>query len=108
VIFEMPKSECRHCLINGMTYRVNVRESLKWSLAHLSFLGASLAHSHRQYLGVAKEPAVKILPISPLSLACSFFGAEAHNDCATVSGGFSILHIARVKAASRKKSKAKK
>jgi hypothetical protein len=40
-----------------------------------------------------------VLPVSPESLRCPFCGAEPGHDCATSSGGFSILHVARIKVA---------
>jgi hypothetical protein len=39
------------------------------------------------------------LSTNPITLACPFCKAKVGQDCATSSGGFSILHVARIKAA---------
>jgi hypothetical protein len=38
----------------------------------------------------------------PLTLVCPFCEAKPDDDCATSSGGFSILHVARIQAAAAK------
>jgi len=40
-----------------------------------------------------------VLPTSPLSLECPFCKAKPGRDCSTSSGGFSVVHVARIKAA---------
>ena len=40
-----------------------------------------------------------ILPMSPLSLRCPFCDTEPGRDCSTTSGGFSVVHVMRVKKA---------
>jgi len=42
---------------------------------------------------------MKMLPVSPLSIACPFCKAKPMRDCSTSSDGFSELHVARIKAA---------
>jgi hypothetical protein len=42
-----------------------------------------------------------LLPISPLEISCLLCGAKAGHDCATTSDGFSAIHVARIKAATR-------
>jgi len=44
-------------------------------------------------------PGVKLLPVSPLSIPCPHCKAKPARDCYTKSGGFSALHVARIKAA---------
>jgi hypothetical protein len=44
----------------------------------------------------------EVLPISPISLVCPFCKAKPNQDCQTSSGGFSVLHIARILKAARK------
>ena len=41
------------------------------------------------------------LPISPLALTCPMCKAKPHMDCETSSGSFSMMHVARIKAAMR-------
>lgn len=41
------------------------------------------------------------LPISPLALSCPMCKAIPRMDCHTSAGSFSMLHVARVKAAMR-------
>jgi len=54
-------------------------------------------------LAMADEsPIPKRLTVSPESLRCPFCGAEPGKDCATSSGGFSVIHVARIKAAGAK------
>jgi hypothetical protein len=43
----------------------------------------------------------EVLPISPISLDCPLCGAKPGHDCETTSGGFSAVHIDRIKAAAR-------
>jgi hypothetical protein len=45
------------------------------------------------------EPIPEILPVSPESVRCPFCGAKSGRDCVTNSGGFSLVHVARIKAA---------
>ena len=42
---------------------------------------------------------IRLLPISPITLACPFCDAKPGRDCETSSGGFSLVHVQRVKAA---------
>jgi hypothetical protein len=51
----------------------------------------------------------EVLPVSPVSLPCPQCGAKPGRDCETTAGGFSAIHIARIKAAARadKKNKSK-
>jgi hypothetical protein len=42
---------------------------------------------------------IKILPKSPVQLSCPFCKAKPGKDCATSEGGFSLLHVARIKKA---------
>ena len=44
----------------------------------------------------------EVLSLSPLSLACPYCNAEPGKDCATLSGGLAVLHLARTKAAAAK------
>jgi hypothetical protein len=39
------------------------------------------------------------LPINPISLACPSCEAMPGLDCATSSGGFSVVHVSRINAA---------
>lgn len=49
---------------------------------------------------MANRPRVPaVLPTDPLTLPCPFCGANAGQDCSTSTGGFSVLHVVRVKAA---------
>ena len=41
----------------------------------------------------------EVLPTSPISLVCPFCGAKPGQDCATTSGGFSVVHVMRIGAA---------
>ena len=45
----------------------------------------------------------EMLPVSPESLRCPLCGAEPGKDCATSSGGFSVIHVARIKASLAKR-----
>jgi hypothetical protein len=49
----------------------------------------------------AQPPIPEVLPISPISLDCPLCGAKPGHDCETTSGGFSAVHIDRIKAATR-------
>jgi hypothetical protein len=51
----------------------------------------------------------EILPVSAISLSCPMCGAKPRQDCETTSGGFSAVHLVRLKAAARadKKNKSK-
>jgi hypothetical protein len=40
-----------------------------------------------------------VLPTNPLRLVCSFCGAKRGKECFTTSGGFSAIHVERIKAA---------
>jgi hypothetical protein len=40
-----------------------------------------------------------MLPTSPISLLCPFCKAKPSRDCSTTSSGFSVIHLARIKAA---------
>jgi hypothetical protein len=44
-------------------------------------------------------PESALLPISPFAISCPFCGAKPRHDCATTAGGFSAIHVARIKAA---------
>jgi hypothetical protein len=49
-------------------------------------------------------PAAKIvipeeLPVSPVGLVCPFCKAKPGQDCASTSGGFASVHLARMQAA---------
>jgi hypothetical protein len=44
----------------------------------------------------------EILPMSPITLGCPYCKAKPGKDCATSSGGFAVLHLARIKAAAEK------
>jgi hypothetical protein len=46
----------------------------------------------------------RILPTSPVSIACPFFHAKPNVDCATIGGGFVAIHLARIKAVAVKHS----
>jgi hypothetical protein len=50
-----------------------------------------------------------VLPVSAISLPCPMCGAKPGHDCETTSGGFSAVHLVRLKAAARatKKNKSK-
>jgi hypothetical protein len=54
-----------------------------------------------QYAAVAKLTLAvpDVLPVSPLALACPRCGAKIGKDCLTTCGGFSAMHVARIKAA---------
>jgi hypothetical protein len=39
------------------------------------------------------------LPVNPTSLTCPLCKAKPSQDCTTSSGGFSVLHVDRIKAA---------
>ena len=41
------------------------------------------------------------LPISPLALNCPMCKAKPRMDCQTSAGSFSMVHVARIKAAMR-------
>jgi hypothetical protein len=45
----------------------------------------------------SRAPAV--LLTDPLTLPCPFCGAKRGKDCSTSAGGFSVLHLVRIKAA---------
>ena len=45
------------------------------------------------------------MPPSPMSLTCPFCKAKPGEDCATGAGGFSALHVARIKAAAISEAK---
>ena len=51
-------------------------------------------------LAVAKSK-IPVLPISPITLACPFCDAKPGRDCETSSGGFSLVHVQRIKAAAK-------
>ena len=55
-----------------------------------------------QYAAVAKLKVLMpvVLPTSPISLVCPFCNAKPGHDCATTAGGFSVVHVARIEAAS--------
>jgi hypothetical protein len=58
----------------------------------------------RSLLGswVGGMPQLKLprtLPISPLSLRCPFCQAEPEQDCASIEGRYSVVHVARIKKA---------
>jgi hypothetical protein len=62
----------------------------------------SLSRWWRAFGGGMAKAAIRIpevLPTSPISLVCPFRKAKPGDDCLTTSGGFSAVHIARVKAA---------
>ena len=40
-----------------------------------------------------------LIPTDPLSLPCPFCGARKSKDCATLTGGFSVVHVLRLQAA---------
>jgi hypothetical protein len=50
----------------------------------------------------------KVLATSPKSLVCPFCKAKPSRDCATSSAGFSIIHLARIKAAASVDNKRKR
>jgi hypothetical protein len=50
----------------------------------------------------------KVLATSPKSLVCPFCKAKPSRDCATSSAGFSIIHLARIKAAASMDSRRKR
>ncbi len=41
----------------------------------------------------------RVIPTDPLKLSCPFCGAKKGKDCATSGGGFSVVHVLRIKAA---------
>jgi hypothetical protein len=43
-----------------------------------------------------------VLPTSPLTLVCPLCKAKPGRDCATSSGGLSVVHVKRIKAAAAK------
>jgi hypothetical protein len=45
---------------------------------------------------------VPLLPTSPMTLVCPLCKAKAGRDCVTSSGGLSLVHVARIKAATAK------
>jgi hypothetical protein len=51
----------------------------------------------------------EVLPVSAISLRCPMCGAKPGHDCETTSGGFSAVHLVRLKAAARadKKNRSK-
>jgi hypothetical protein len=49
----------------------------------------------------AKPSIPAVLATSPVSLRCPFCDAKPGEDCATTSGGFSAIHVERIKAAAR-------
>lgn len=51
--------------------------------------------------GMVKPIVAIVLPISPITLECPFCKAKPGKDCFTSSGGFSALHVQRIKAAAR-------
>jgi hypothetical protein len=52
-------------------------------------------------MAISKPPIPEVLPTSPMSLDCPFCEAKIGVDCAASSGGFSVVHIARVRAAAK-------
>jgi hypothetical protein len=40
-----------------------------------------------------------VLPTSPISLVCPLCGAKPDRDCIEISGNLSIIHVARIAAA---------
>ena len=48
---------------------------------------------------MSDEPIPKILFVRPESLRCPLCGAEPEKDCSTSLGGFSVIHVARIKSA---------
>ena len=50
----------------------------------------------------------EVLPVNPISLVCPFCKAKKGKDCATSSGGFSVLYLARIQAAALKDSARKR
>ena len=42
-----------------------------------------------------------VLPTTPISLICPLCGAKPNRDCIKISGNLSIIHVARIAAASR-------
>ena len=50
----------------------------------------------------SKLSASDVLSVSPISLVCPLCKARPKRDCSTSSGGFSLLHIARIRAAAAK------
>jgi hypothetical protein len=53
----------------------------------------------------AKSLQLDELKTSPLRLICPFCKAKVGEDCLTSAGGFSAVHIARIKAAAASKNK---
>lgn len=45
--------------------------------------------------------AVQTLRAAPMTVTCPLCKAPRGRDCATSSGGFSVIHIARIKAVER-------
>ena len=43
-----------------------------------------------------------VLLVSPITLTCPFCHAKPNKDCMTTSGGYSVIHVQRVKAAAKK------
>jgi hypothetical protein len=64
--------------------------------ANLS-ISQRLCHSAALAKSISSIP--DVLPVSPLALACPRCGAKSGEDCATTSGLFSAVHLARIKAA---------
>jgi len=53
------------------------------------------------------QGAVPDLPISQMSLACPYCKAKPNSDCCTSAGTFSVVHVARIRAAAVKARKRK-
>jgi hypothetical protein len=60
-------------------------------------ISGRLCHSAALAKSISSIP--DVLPVSPLALACPRCGAKIGKDCLTTSGGFSAMHVARIKAA---------
>jgi hypothetical protein len=45
--------------------------------------------------------ALDVLPVSPITQACPFCRSKPRENCTTEAGGFSRIHVARIKAAAR-------
>ena len=48
---------------------------------------------------MSAKRARRVLPASPLSIACPYCHAKRGRDCATAKGGFAVMHVARIEAA---------
>jgi hypothetical protein len=55
----------------------------------------------KSHVAKLKVPMLETLPTSPLRVACPPCKALPMYDCATRSGVFSAVHVARIKAAAR-------